>query len=140
MKEFIEFCIDPIKKALWAPVIVFIFYVTVLMTPNVSDFLPSWWDSAVHFVGGMAICFLFHAASKAPHSEKFLGRHTRFSLFVLLVALTALAAVLWEIAEWADDVFMGTGVQVTVTDTICDLFMGLVGGSLVALRAAIKHT
>jgi hypothetical protein len=139
MKEFIEFCIHPIKKALWAPAVVFIFYVTVIMTSDTSAFLPDWWDSVVHFFGGVTICYLFWTASKAPHAEKFLGVHTRFSLFVLLVALTALAAVSWEIVEWVSAVLIRTGVQVTVTDTICDMFMGLVGGVVLATRAAIKH-
>ena len=93
----------------------------------------------MHFAGGIAICYLFQAASKAPHNEKFLGSHTRFSLFVLLVALTSLAAVLWEILEWVDDVLSNREIQVTVTDTICDMFMGLLGGSILAFIATIKH-
>jgi len=138
MKEFFEFCMYPIKKALWAPAAVFIFYVSVIHL-GLSDVVPEWWDIPVHFLGGVTICYLFWTASKAPHAVKFLGQHTRFSLFVLLVALTALAAVLWEIAEWVDDALSNREIQVTVTDTICDMFMGLLGGATVALRAAIKH-
>ncbi|MFP4387308.1 MAG: hypothetical protein ACLFRA_08945 [Alphaproteobacteria bacterium] len=139
MKKFYEFCIYPLKKALWAPASVFLFYVAVLYSPVISSsYLPLWWDSVVHFAGGIAICFFFSAATKGPHARIFLGQHTRFSLFVLLVSLTALAAVLWEITEWIDKQLTGRAIQTDVTDTISDMAMGLIGGAVMAMKVTLK--
>ena len=43
------------------------------------------------------------------------------------VAVTMICAVIWEVVEWATDQMLGTNLSPGSTDTITDLFAGLVG-------------
>ncbi len=138
MKKFIEFTLSSIKAGSLPPLIVFVIHVIASRGFHAYHHYPLL-DVPMHFIGGVVICYFFWCASKARHTELFLGTHTRFSLFVILMALTASATVLWEFAEWTRDTVFGGTAQVSITDTMGDMFLGLLGGSIVALVAAKKH-
>jgi len=44
-----------------------------------------------------------------------------------IVALTIGAALLWELGEYASDVFYGTHIQESVVDTVADVALGTLG-------------
>jgi len=141
MKDFIEFCINALKKGGWAPIIVFAIHAVLSRGFSAYAHFPLL-DIPMHFIGGIVICYFFWAASKTPNSEIYLGQHTHFSLFVMLMALTAFATIMWEFAEWTRDALTGKTdamAQVSISDTMADMLLGLVGGAVIALRAAIKH-
>ncbi len=50
----------------------------------------------------------------------------------LILALACTAAVFWEFAEWIADHTIGTTCQLSLEDTMLDLFMGFVGGAVYA--------
>ena len=52
---------------------------------------------------------------------------------VLIFSLTAVAAVLWEIGEYATDQLFDTTVQVGLLDTMEDLVAGMAGASVMVL-------
>ena len=137
MKDFTTFVLTTLRRAGWAPLSVFIIHVIASEGFNAYDRYPSL-DIPMHFIGGVVICYFFYTAMQAPHAEKFLGSHTRFSLFVLLSALTASATVLWEFAEWIADHYFSKHAQGSVTDTMGDMLMGLLGSLCVSLPACLK--
>lgn len=92
-----------------------------------------WLDVPMHAAGGAAIVVGGRgvlrevvAAGLASRPEPWLER-------VLLLALTALAAVVWEFAEWTGDRLGWTAAQAGLDDTMLDLLMGLVGGAIAVL-------
>ncbi len=137
MREFIEFSESTLRRAAWAPLTVFIVHMIASEGFDAYELYPPL-DIPMHFLGGVVICYFFYAASRATHAEKFLGIHTRFSLFVLLMALTATATVVWEFAEWIADNYFGRKAQVSITDTMGDMLLGLLGGLCVSIPACFR--
>ena len=137
MMKFYEFCVYSLKHAGWAPVLVFSFHVIAVIGFDAYRHFPML-DIPMHFLGGVVICYFFYVATNAPHSEIFLGKHTKFSLFILLMALTGLTTVLWEFAEWISDAYFSQNAQPSVTDTMGDMLLGLLGALTVCARILIK--
>lgn len=57
-------------------------------------------------------------------------------LIVLVTGLGAVAAVLWEVGEWAGHTFLDPDIFVGYTDTIGDLAAGVVGSLVAAVVLA----
>jgi len=51
----------------------------------------------------------------------------------------ALTAVLCEMAEFVSDYFYHTRVQVSLDDTMLDMFLGILGGSLVSFLFRLEY-
>jgi hypothetical protein len=47
---------------------------------------------------------------------------------VLLLSLTATAAVFWEFAEFISDQWLNTHLQPSIANTMQDQFLGILGG------------
>lgn len=133
-----EFILYTLTKGGWAPISVFIFHMIASKGFDAYEIFPLL-DIPMHFIGGVVICYFFAICAKAPNAFFLLGRHTKLSLFVILVALTGTTTVVWEFAEWISDQYFGQNAQLGVTDTMGDMFLGLFGGSIVALIFATKH-
>jgi hypothetical protein len=54
------------------------------------------------------------------------------------VGLVCLAAVFWEFAEWTADHTLGTHCQLGLDDTLGDIVMGLLGGSVFAVLVGFR--
>ena len=90
-------------------------------------------DIPVHFFGGLSIAFMVSGWYQfLPRSE---GKRSRVVILelVLILSLTAVAAVFWEIGEYATDQLLGTTVQVGLPDTMEDLVAGMAGGIVMVL-------
>ncbi len=98
-----------------------------------------WFDIPMHFLGGffIAACaayMLDHFQSTDQYRTTWKPLH----LFLLL-GLTALAAVTWEMMEFSFDEFFGSEMQPGLVDTIKDLSMGMIGGGLAAIIASFRR-
>ncbi len=91
-----------------------------------------WLDTPMHFLGGMAIAAGSYYIFKHLEDKGELKTTPVVKIF-LAIAITALAATLWEITEFAGDTLLQTHMQPGVWDTMKDLTMGLLGASLVSL-------
>lgn len=95
-----------------------------------------WFDVVMHFMGGMwlsliAIWFLYFSG-KLDFNKNF------FLVLVIILGIVALGGVLWEFFEFSfDKIFLGKidkyavriGLaQLSLTDTLSDLFFDLLGG------------
>ena len=96
-------------------------------------------DPLFHFLGGVAGAYAILGAVVAcpqliPRAA--IGRSTQFAVATVLVA-----AVLWELAEFASDRLFGSRIQLGGSDTGLDLVLGI-GGAVVGViigRAFVRN-
>ena len=88
-----------------------------------------WWDDANHFVNWA----LLTSAASLALARLNLGRLNRFALGVGFAAFTAIA---WELAEYATFIRISPELTTAYNDTLGDLFLGTLGGSLASAVVA----
>lgn len=113
------------QQAAWAPLAVFVFYAVAAKGFGAYLLFP-WLDMPTHFCGGLAITYFFLAA--IAHSQVQIGRIPRLIHLLASLGLTAITAVVWEFIEFSADIALGTRMNLGVSDTLSDLFFGLLGG------------
>ncbi len=113
------------RQAAWAPLSVFIFYAVAGKGFNAYITYP-WLDMPTHFCGGLVITYFFLVA--IAHSQARLGSIPQLIQLLLSLGLTAITAVVWEFLEFSSDFLLGTRMNLGVSDTLSDLFFGLLGG------------
>ncbi len=84
-------------------------------------------DIPFHYLGGLSIAYT-SARSLNWLEEDGISPAPHKTIFLLLVfALTATAAVLWEFMEFSIDRILNTNIQISLTNTMQDQFMGILG-------------
>lgn len=119
-----------LRGPVWAPVFVLIFHYFIVRTPyRVAC------DNLIHFMGGMAIAwFLLRAIQIAA---PLIGALRACILYPFAYALACTAALVWEFAEFASDIFNGTRIQSSLFETMLDLVAGASGAFLVLSVCAV---
>lgn len=122
-----------LRTAAWAPVVVLLLHQLSMRSVWRSEL--NW---VIHYLGGAAAAyFLYHALHVFVRE---LGPLRRPAHHLLAFALTAVVALGWEFAEFAIDHLLRWRLQQSLTDTMGDLFFGLLGAltalAMVALREA----
>ena len=115
------------RSGFWAPLAVFVAHVILSLTFNAYERLPVV-DIPIHFLGGIAIAFFFYRTLGILSDYDVVNRVDGLVRAVLLVALTATAAVFWEFAEYVSDRLFGTQAQEGLEDTLLDMLLGILGG------------
>src|SRR3989338_2381038 len=88
-------------------------------------------DEIMHFIGGIAIAISYVLLLKIAQKEKKIGEMNIWMYYLFIISLVALTAVTWEFYEYVLDVVLPTHLrQPSIKDTMGDLFLGLLGGSL----------
>ena len=95
-------------------------------------------DTPMHFLGGAAIAASAYHLFKHLENNKELNTVPSFKVFSA-IAIAALAAVIWELAEYGGDLLLGTIMQPSIFDTMKDLCMGLLGASVVSIFKYLKN-
>lgn len=87
-------------------------------------------DIVFHFLGGLFIAKGFIALLADAQERHALRIKDESFWRLLVVSLVGLAAVLWEFHEFLIDTYAPFAVQMqpSLTDTMGDLFLGLLGG------------
>jgi len=85
-------------------------------------------DIPFHFIGGLSIAFTASRILRRLEADKTVAPVDRAVFLLLVVCMTATAAVLWEFAEFSEDRLLGTNVQISLANTMQDQLMGLCGG------------
>lgn len=88
----------------------------------------AWMDILFHFLGGLSIGVGFCNLLSFFESHKAISFTDSMVWRLLVVALVALAATLWEFHEYTLDFLIHTDMQPSITDTMADMFLGLLGG------------
>jgi hypothetical protein len=92
-----------------------------------------WFDIPMHFAGGIATAISsYYFLEDFSDRQKF---HTQFKplQILIIIALVALAAVVWEMMEFTFDTIAGTNLQPSLPDTVKDLTVGMTSGILTTL-------
>lgn len=119
-----------VAPAVWAPLLVFAAHVTLDAGLDVYTDRP-WLDGPMHVCGGLAIAYVISTALAAPDGSDPRGRLPGVLEGTLVITGTATVAVIWEFAEFGVDRAFGTNLQGTLSNTMKDLAMGLLGSVLV---------
>ncbi len=90
-----------------------------------------WVDMPMHFVGGVAAAYGIDVLL----SEQ---RETKRSYLLWLFVFSAAAALLWEVGEYLQDLFRDGNSQVSVKNTLRDLFFGALGSAVFVVAIAFK--
>jgi hypothetical protein len=116
----------------WAPLLVVASYFALATTTLAADH-----DYIFHGLGGASIAyFAYVSIQRLPRPGLVIsgGAH-----YVLAFALACTAAIFWEFAEYGANKYMDVMLQVTLEDTISDLFFGVVGAALFVAIAALMN-
>lgn len=123
-----------IRSGGWAPILVLSTHFFLAYAVNAYELWPPV-DIPMHFAGGMAIAFMVSQSFRTLPRESITRSRIVILELLLVVTLTATAAVCWELAEFTLDQIAGTNVQVGLTNTMKDLAVGMGGGiAIVILR------
>ena len=85
-------------------------------------------DIPLHFFGGFAILYFAAGALRIWEERGFIRPPEAWVQVVMLFGLVNTAAVFWELAEFTADMTIGSHCQLSLEDTLLDLFMGMLGG------------
>ena len=89
-------------------------------------------DSAMHLLGGAALAMLVSGLLARAVGNGWYPDTGRLITLVLVISLVATGAVCWEVYEWISDRLLGTHLQFDLDDTMKDLVLGLLGGTVYA--------
>lgn len=91
-----------------------------------------WFDIPMHFLGGVAMGIAsYHLLNHAGVTSTYFI--PKLMQLLLIISITGLAAVAWEVFEFNFDWFFQTHMQGNVLDTMKDMCMGIMGGAFAGL-------
>ena len=119
----------------WAPILVFTVHVVAVQGFDVYSARPRL-DIPMHFAGGVSMAHLISGCFRAMPRRP--GRNSRAIVLeaLLLISLTATAAVVWEFLEFAIDTATGSNIQVSLANTMQDMALGMIGAAVVVVARA----
>ena len=113
------------------PILVFLINQFVFNPLLVYQKLP-WFDIPMHLLGGSVVALSgMQLLDEFRKDEKYQG--SRFVSFLFVVSFVALIAVAWEWYEWLLSFIFSSSPQ-NINDTLKDLFFGIMGGMVGAIR------
>ena len=128
-KEVVAWVIDTLREAAWAPIVVFLFYLVARSLQLFVYFPPL--DIPTHFMGGVVITYFYRVAIR--NAQRLVGE-IPFPIQVLFAfTCTGTTTIFWEFYENISDYFFHSQMVRGVTDTVVDLFVGLLGALAVSL-------
>ncbi len=121
-------------KIIWPPIVVFLIHRVVLSGLNLYAAYP-WIDMPMHFLGGLSIAYTVSSGLTYLQEKKILSPLDNFIYLLVTLTSTVTAAVLWEFLEFMTDQLYGTNIQISLANTMQDLFFGLMGAvTLIVFR------
>ena len=118
------------------PILLFVFGM-VLKYSGAYAICP-WLDIPMHFVGGFVVANSFVLIFNYWEKIDLMKIKSKLIYILLIVSLVALITIFWEFWEFLMSRFIGSGWQGNLEDTMCDLFLGLLGGISLFVFKKIK--
>ena len=97
-----------------------------------------WFDIPMHFIGGLGVAVAIIEILNIFVAEKKLVIESLILKTLFIIGLTALFAVAWEFLEFFLDFYYSAGMQSSLTDTMKDLSMGIIGANVIAGLVLLK--
>lgn len=117
-------------KLFWPPMFVFVLHVLLVRVTNVYTIYPRL-DVPTHYLGGLALAYSLALAISMLERRQAIRQLDRLVELALIFTLVSTAAIFWEFAEFLLDHFLGTNLQVSLPNTMQDLWMGMLGAATV---------
>ena len=128
-KTVTHWALTTLRESAWAPLSVFGSYVFGLAL-HLFDLHPLL-DIPTHFLGGVAITYLYRSA--IYHSQKIFGEIPFPIQIIFALTSTGTTIILWEFYENIMDYFLHTHMVFGLSDTLKDMFLGLLGALVLSL-------
>lgn len=120
------------RQAFWAPGLVLIFWAVAAKGFNAYIRFPNL-DIPTHLFGGLASAYFFDTG--VLNLRHVWGSIHPYFRLALAFGFVAVIAIFWEFGEFLSDLWWGSHLNLGVSDTLSDLFFGLLGaGGFVVLR------
>ena len=110
-----------------APVVVLVVHAVLLFVVRIYSLWP-WFDVPMHFVGGVSIAVGGAFFLRLLHARGLFENIPRALWLLFLVSFVAIVAILWEFFEFLGGYFFSVELQGNLSDTMEDMFFGLLGG------------
>jgi hypothetical protein len=120
------------KSGGWAPTAVLGTHIFLVRVLHLYIRFPAA-DMPMHFSGGLAIAYFISRCFRLLPRDGVRRSRVVVLELVLIVSLTAAAAVFWEFAEFLVDRVLGTNLQVSLANTMRDMAMGISGALAFAM-------
>lgn len=137
LSAFISTAWATLRRVGWLPLLVFLVHEFCAHGSNMYDRWPQV-DIPLHFAGGFAIAYFLGGGLGILRERKLLPPLQPWVRLGLLFGLVNSTALFWEFAEYLADTFFGTLCQLSLEDTLLDLFLGMLGGMLYLLPQFIR--
>lgn len=121
----------------WAPICVFTVHVFLAYGLHLYILLP-WIDIPMHYLGGLSMAYSLLLSLIFLQQHGLITHLDRVIELTLVFTLVATIAVLWEFSEFSIDQLLGTNVQISLQNTMQDLFMGILGASTMIAYKIVK--
>ena len=119
-----------LRRAAWAPAAVLAAHLALLLLQAYQRYPDL--DIAMHFAGGLAVAHLIARGLDAGREGGAVRLAPPGLEILIIVACTALVAILWELHELALDSLIRTRQLGDAVDTLSDLSFGLLGATAYA--------
>lgn len=86
------------------------------------------YDIPVHFLGGVSMGITGYMLLKFCEKQNWIRLPNKFIFLILIFCYVSLTATLWEFYEFLADHYLETLNQPSISDTMGDMFLGLMGG------------
>lgn len=116
----------------------FAFHVLVLGTFDIYTTHPRV-DIPMHFAGGLVIAIGLQRFYTHLRTLNWIPTLNIITVAVLVIMGTATATVVWEFAEFTISQIVGKNIQGSLNDTMLDMFLGNLGGIIIAIIYAVRH-
>ncbi len=93
----------------------------------------------MHYLGGLSMAYSLFLALAHLQEHKRIKPLDKAIEWTFVLSLVTTAAVFWEFSEFTMDQVLGTNVQISLQNTIQDLFMGVTGASTMIGYTILKQ-
>ncbi|MDP2587542.1 MAG: hypothetical protein Q8P33_02090 [bacterium] len=92
-----------------------------------------WYDQILHLTGGFVAAIITTGLVRSLFERHGHSKHARFELLIYGFALSVVGQVIYELAEYLEDILTGSNRLGDGFDTVNDLTLGMFGALLAAL-------
>jgi uncharacterized membrane protein YjdF len=125
-------------KIFWFPPSVYITHLIFTYLLDAYTLFP-WIDIPMHYLGGLSMAYSLLLVLTELQHQQVIKPLEKIIELLLIFSLVTTAAVFWEFSEFTADQVLGTNGQISLRNTMKDLFMGVMGAlSVVGYVSATK--
>jgi predicted permease len=131
--------ISVLLSIFWPPMLVYTMHVFFSRGLHLYQLQP-WIDIPMHYLGGLSMAYSLFLTLVFLQEHSLITHMDSFIELTLVFSLVITIAVFWEFLEFSKDKLLGTNVQISLKNTMQDLFMGMLGVSTMIVYKIFRKT